>query len=73
MRIEAFSESNTVLYCDGSTAKHYGHIKRQLKLGGTPVPENDIWISAVAVQFGLSLISRDRHFGVVEGLKFERW
>ena len=72
-RIGAFAESNTVLRCDSSTAKHYGQIKRQLKVGGTPIPENDIWISAIAVQLSLVLISRDGHFGAAQSLKLERW
>ena len=72
-RIGAFAESNTILRCDGETAKHYGFIKYQLKVSGTPIPENDIWISAIALQFGLILISRDKHFGAVEGLRLEQW
>ena len=72
-RIAAFARSSAVLRCDGFTAEHYGRIKHQLKVSGTPVPENDIWISAIATQFGLVLISRDKHFGAVEGLKLEQW
>lgn len=72
-RIAVFAQSSTVLRCDSSTAERYGHIKQQLKASGTPIPENDIWISATAVQFGLTLISRDKHFGAVKGLKLERW
>ena len=49
-RLDAFSESSAVLRCDRLTAAHYGRIKHQLKLAGTPIPENDIWISAVATQ-----------------------
>lgn len=72
-RIAAFAQSSAVLCCDGFTAEHYGRIKHQLKVSGTPIPENDIWISAIATQFGLVLISRDKHFGTVEGLSLERW
>lgn len=72
-RIAAFAQSSAVLRCDGFTAEHYGHIKHQLKISGTPIPENDIWISAIATQLELVLISRDRHFGGVEGLNLERW
>lgn len=72
-RIAAFAQSSAVLRCDGFSAERYGRIKYQLKVSGTPIPENDIWISAIATQFELVLISRDKHFGAVEGLNLERW
>jgi predicted nucleic acid-binding protein len=34
----------------------------QLKRAGTPVPDNDLWIAALALQHDLLLIARDRHF-----------
>ncbi len=72
-RLDAFVQNSSVLRCDNLTAKFYGQIKRQLKLSGTPIPENDIWIAAVALQFELVLATRDRHFGLVEGLDLEHW
>ncbi len=40
---------------------------------GRPIPENDIWIAAIARQHDLTLVSRDVHFGEVENLKVESW
>ncbi|MBA3472116.1 MAG: VapC toxin family PIN domain ribonuclease, partial [Rubrobacter sp.] len=40
---------------------------------GRPIPENDIWIAAVALQHDLVLASRDSHFEHVEGLQLDRW
>ncbi|HEV8045487.1 MAG TPA: PIN domain-containing protein [Rubrobacter sp.] len=40
---------------------------------GRPIPENDIWIAATALQHGLVLVTRDSHFEHVEGLRVERW
>jgi tRNA(fMet)-specific endonuclease VapC len=37
------------------------------------VPENDIWISAIARQHGLTLVTRDAHFEQVDGLQVELW
>jgi predicted nucleic acid-binding protein len=34
----------------------------QLKRAGTPVPDNDLWIAALALQHDLLLITRDKHF-----------
>lgn len=49
-RINEFVLNSTVLACDTDTAKKYGDIKNQLKEKGQPLPENDIWIAAVAQQ-----------------------
>ena len=34
----------------------------------TPLPENDIWIAAICLQHGLTLLTLDRHFDRIEGL-----
>lgn len=72
-RIDEFSSSTTVLACENETAKKYGQIKQSLKVKGKPIPENDIWIAAVAMQYGLILVSRDNHFQEIDGLRFEKW
>lgn len=51
-----------VLYADDETTHHYARLFRQLRTQGTPVPTNDLWIAALAVQHGLHLFARDRHF-----------
>ena len=51
-----------VLMADEETTHHFARIFAQLRLQGTPIPVNDIWIAALAVQHGLLLFSRDRHF-----------
>lgn len=50
------------LYADDETTHHYARLFRQLRAQGTPVPTNDLWIAALAVQHGLQLFARDRHF-----------
>jgi tRNA(fMet)-specific endonuclease VapC len=72
-RIEAFIASNIILACDAVTAFHYGNIKEQLRQKGKPIPENDIWIAAIALQFDSILVSRDDHFSAVQGLTIEFW
>ncbi len=44
------------------TAEHYARIFLQLKLAGTPIPDNDLWIAALTLEHDLHLITRDRHF-----------
>ena len=73
MRIEEFASSALVLSCDAETARHYGQIKDRLRLKGRPIPENDIWIAASAMQHDLPLATRDDHFKEVDGLRIETW
>ena len=72
-RIDEFVASNTVLPCDTETAQQYGDIKNKLRAKGRPIPENDIWIAAIAIQYQLTLVARDRHFHEVDGLRIEEW
>lgn len=45
-----------------STAHHYAALFAQLRRKGTPIPTNDIWIAALAIEHNLVLYSRDAHF-----------
>lgn len=72
-RVDDWKEANSILDCDGETARFYAIIKNQLRLKGKPIPENDMWIAAVALRHDLTLVTRDAHFGNVEGLRTERW
>ena len=72
-RVEEFAQNNTVLPCDTGIAKKYGDIKNRLKDKGLPIPDNDIWIAAIAQQYALTLITRDSHFEAIENLRSETW
>jgi tRNA(fMet)-specific endonuclease VapC len=72
-RIGEFSAANRVLACDAETAQAYGEIKNNLRKKGRPIPENDIWIAALAQQHDLILVTSDGHFGEIDGLKIEHW
>jgi tRNA(fMet)-specific endonuclease VapC len=61
------------LECDATTANYYGQIKKELKEKGNPIPENDIWIAAIAKQHELELVSRDKHFEKIDNLKVTKW
>jgi len=60
-----------VFVCDEVTAGHYGRIKNVLLGKGRPIPDNDIWIAASALQHGLTLVSRDGHFKYIDGIELE--
>ena len=50
------------------TAERFGLIAAQLRRRGTPIPTNDVWIAAHAMESGAHLLSFDRHFEAIEGL-----
>lgn len=49
--VTEFIRNFEVINTDKETAHFYGQIKAQLKRSGTPIPENDIWISALSMQY----------------------
>lgn len=51
-----------VLLPGRETAEHYARLFVQLKRTGTPVPDNDLWIAALALEHDLVLVTRDQHF-----------
>ena len=72
-RINNFVQQNAFFPCDLETAQWYGTIRDQLRRKGRPIPNNDIWIAAIAMHHRLILVTRDLHFNEVESLQTERW
>lgn len=68
-----FRAAPTVLLLPASeeTAERFGQLKDALKRQGTPLPLNDVWIAAHALETGATLLSFDEHFDAVPGL--DRW
>ena len=52
-----------------ATADAYADIRIQLARDGTPIPANDAWIAALSRQHALPVMSNDRHFDVVKGVR----
>jgi tRNA(fMet)-specific endonuclease VapC len=71
--VSEFIGNYEVLYIDEDTARYYGQIKAQLKKSGTPIPENDVWISALSMQYDLTIATRDLHFDKPKAIKVEYW
>jgi tRNA(fMet)-specific endonuclease VapC len=70
-RLDEFAKALMVLPCDTQTAASYGIVKFDLRKKGRPIPENDVWIAAIARQHGLTLLTRDGHFQGIEGVDVE--
>lgn len=68
--LEQFLDSKRVraLDIEKATAECYAIIYRSLRQKGQPIPTNDMWIAATALQHGLALFTYDSHFRYVDGL-----
>jgi tRNA(fMet)-specific endonuclease VapC len=63
----------SVLDIDEETTHWYAAIGLELKRKGKPIPSNDLWIAALCRQYSLPLLSQDRHFDFVPGLRRIEW
>ena len=51
-----------------ATAERFGRIAAALRAKGKPIPTNDIWIAAHAMETGADLLSFDHHYSNIDGL-----
>ena len=72
-KLNGFLDLCTVIDIDRITAQYYGEAIATLYKKGKPIPVNDVWIAATAMQYNLTLITRDKHFKEIENLKFKAW
>ena len=71
--LDAFLERAEVLSPNRQTIEPYAVVRAELKSAGTPIPANDCWIAALTRQHKLELLSKDRHFDRVKGIKRYDW
>jgi tRNA(fMet)-specific endonuclease VapC len=71
-QLEAFLANRfvEVLPVSLTTSDRFGLVCAALKRKGTPIPSNDIWIAAQALETGADLLSFDEHFSNIDGLAF---
>jgi tRNA(fMet)-specific endonuclease VapC len=62
-----------ILPVTDATAIAYATLRVALKQSGRPIPANDAWIAALALEHGLPVLSRDHHFDVVPDLERKTW
>jgi tRNA(fMet)-specific endonuclease VapC len=55
------------------TTVTYARVRSSLKKLGRPIPANDAWIAALALQHRLPVLSHDEHFDAVPGVRRETW
>lgn len=71
--LEDVESAVTVLDVNSETGRHYADVREELRKARKPIPENDLWIAALARQHGLPLITRDGHFDNVADLRRVGW
>lgn len=67
LELDEFLASKRVrlLPVDATTAGRFADISTYLRRHGTPLPSNDVWIAAHAMQHGLRVVTLDKHFGLM--------
>ncbi len=71
--LETLIRESLVLRVDEATTVHYAAIRNELREQGHPIPENDVWIAALARQHKQAIVSRDEHFDAVVGTERLGW
>ena len=71
--VQDFAAGRVILAPDTNTANMYGQVKYALRIKGRPIPDNDIWIAALAIQYNLILLTKDQHFTEIANLPVRDW
>lgn len=70
-RLDLFLQKSTVhvMQVTPETAEIFGRLKHQLKEQGTPIPLNDVWLAAQAIETGSVMVTFDQHFSHISELR----
>jgi predicted nucleic acid-binding protein len=71
--LETLIRESLVLAVDEATTVHYAAVREELRNLGRPIPENDVWIAALARQHDQQIVSRDEHFDDVPNARRLAW
>lgn len=71
--LDLLIHQSTVLTVDLETTNHYAALRDELRQRGRPIPENDVWVAALARQHDLPVLTRDDHFDQVPDLQRVSW
>ena len=62
-----------VLPVDEETTHNYAAVRNELRRAGHPIPENDVWVAALARQHRQAIVSQDQHFDAVRDVERVGW
>ncbi len=65
----SFLQGVSILNMDQDTAMLFAQTRRQLRSAGALLADHDLWTAAIAMRYGLILITHDQHFNRIPGLK----
>jgi tRNA(fMet)-specific endonuclease VapC len=71
--LDQLEHESDVLSVEADTATIYAEVRDQLRRRSTPLPENDVWIAALALQYNQPIATQDKHFDFVSGLRRIGW
>lgn len=71
--LDRLEQESHVLAVTDVTARIYAEVRHELKTAGHPIPENDVWIAALARQHNLPVVTRDEHLHRVKGVTVLAW
>jgi tRNA(fMet)-specific endonuclease VapC len=58
-----------ILNATSETAEIFGSLKNTLKKAGTPLPINDVWIASHSIETGSVIVTYDKHFNKISGIR----
>jgi tRNA(fMet)-specific endonuclease VapC len=73
LEVQAFLRDSQILPWNSSTAASYGELRADQERKGRPLSHEDLLIAAHALSLGLTLVTHDQAFSLVDGLKTEDW
>ena len=71
--LETHLQTYVQIPIDDATALEWGRLRDACQRRGFTQRDNDLWIAATALQYGLTLAARDQHFAWIAGFAFEQW
>jgi len=71
--LDSYLSQFDILFVTEETAVAYAGLRVSLRRSGRPIPANDAWIAALALQHRLPVVSRDEHFDAVPNLDRRSW
>ena len=71
--LDVLEKESVVLAVDAATARQYAAVRQELKVYGKLIPENDVWVAALARQHRLPVVSQDGHLDAVRGISRREW
>ena len=58
-----------ILEVNIETSEVYAETKNMLRRSGNPIPTNDLWIASQAIENGIVVVTYDKHFRMIPGLR----